>query len=208
MEGRRHFLAVDSTALKESEALIDEPLPFFSANVFREPHFLQSLAGAYQSLFLGANQPLAPSFIWIFAPDYKIANPCIKKQLLVQHMDIYSPPTGGGCSVWLLDLGLSWHQLTGSFSDYLRLATVHLGLLQWHYALTTNRLSPQYEVCSNTFSGIYYWVNSPIKDNPRIVDKGPCTNLSFIRRFHCISSIYAPQAFYWRDYYYVCLLFS
>ena len=29
--------------------------------------------------------------------------------------------------------------------------------------------------------------NSPIKDNPRIVDKGPCTNLSFIRRFHCTS---------------------
>ena len=107
--------------------------------------------------------------------------------------------------MWLLDLGLSWHQLTGSFSDYLRLATVHLGLLQWHYALTTNRLSPQYEVCSNTFSGIYYWVNSPIKDNPRIVDKGPCTNLSFIRRFHCISSIYAPQAFYWRDYVLLCV---
>ena len=49
-------------------------------------------------------------------------------------------------SVWLLDLGLSWHQLSPSFSDYLRLATVHLGLRQWPYALAANRLSPQYEV--------------------------------------------------------------
>ena len=40
--------------------------------------------------------------------------------------------------------------------------------------------------------------NSPIKDNPRIVDKGPCTNLSFIRRFHCkgIASIVVPTL--WR----------
>jgi hypothetical protein len=56
------------------------------------------------------------------------------------------------CSVWLLDLGLSWHQLTPSFSDYLRLATVHLGLRQWPYALTSNRLSPQYEYWFNEFA--------------------------------------------------------
>ena len=59
---------------------------------------------------------------------------------------LHTLTAGDSCSVWLLDLGLSWHQLSPSFSDYLRLATVHLGLRQWPYALTSNRLSPQYEV--------------------------------------------------------------
>ncbi len=48
--------------------------------------------------------------------------------------------------VWLLDLSLQWHRLSDSFSDYLRQAVVHLGLRQWPYALTTNRISPQFEV--------------------------------------------------------------
>ena len=50
------------------------------------------------------------------------------------------------CSIWLLDLSTTWHPLSPSFSDYLRLAMVHLGLHQWPYALTPNQLSPQYEV--------------------------------------------------------------
>lgn len=49
-------------------------------------------------------------------------------------------------SVWLLDLSLSWHHLSNTFTDYLRLAVVHLGLKQWPYALTSNGLSPLYEV--------------------------------------------------------------
>lgn len=48
-------------------------------------------------------------------------------------------------SIWLLDLSLKWYYLSSSFSVYLRLAVVHLGLLQWPYALTPNRLSPQYQ---------------------------------------------------------------
>lgn len=48
--------------------------------------------------------------------------------------------------VWLLDLSLTFHLLCLSFSDYLRLAIVHLGLIQWPYVLTNNHLSPQYLV--------------------------------------------------------------
>ncbi|CAI8020373.1 Tubulin polyglutamylase complex subunit 2 [Geodia barretti] len=65
---------------------------------------------------------------------------------------LHTLTAGDSCSVWLLDLGLSWHQLSPSFSDYLRLATVHLGLRQWPYALTSNRLSPQYEYWFNVFA--------------------------------------------------------
>ena len=56
--------------------------------------------------------------------------------------------------VWLLDLSLDWHYLCASFSDYLRLAIAHLGLVQWPYALTPLGLSPQHEVTSiSTISG-------------------------------------------------------
>ena len=48
--------------------------------------------------------------------------------------------------VWLLDLSLTWHYLSPCFSDYLRLAVIHLGLLQWPYSLTPYGLSPHYEV--------------------------------------------------------------
>ena len=55
--------------------------------------------------------------------------------------------SAGPTSIWLLDLALCWHYLCPSFSDLLRLAIVHLGLLQWPYAFTPYGLSPQYEVC-------------------------------------------------------------
>ena len=50
--------------------------------------------------------------------------------------------------IWLLDLSLDWHYLCASFSDYLRLAIAHLGLVQWPYALTPLGLSPLHEVSS------------------------------------------------------------
>ncbi len=50
------------------------------------------------------------------------------------------------CGYWLLDLSLHWHPLSTTFSDYLRLAMVHLALVQWPYALTILGLSPQWEV--------------------------------------------------------------
>ena len=59
----------------------------------------------------------------------------------------FAPDLSESGMVWLLDLSLSWHPLCSSFSDYLRLAVVHLGLKQWPYALTVNGLSPQFEVC-------------------------------------------------------------
>ena len=54
--------------------------------------------------------------------------------------------TGNDSSIWLLDLSLSWHYICPSFSDFLRLAVIHLGLLQWPYALTPYGVSPHYEV--------------------------------------------------------------
>ena len=52
--------------------------------------------------------------------------------------------------IWLLDLSLRWHLLSSTFADYLRLAVVHLALIQWPYALTDIGLSPQCEVCVHT----------------------------------------------------------
>lgn len=63
------------------------------------------------------------------------------------------------CSVWLLDLSLQWHRLSDSFSEYFRQAVVHLGLRQWPYALTTNHLSPQYEVTPFKLHTIIYAYN-------------------------------------------------
>jgi len=60
--------------------------------------------------------------------------------------------TGSDSSIWLLDLSLSWHYICPSFSDFLRLAVIHLGLLQWPYALTPYGVSPHYEVSFDTTS--------------------------------------------------------
>ncbi|XP_064387376.1 tubulin polyglutamylase complex subunit 2-like isoform X3 [Halichondria panicea] len=54
-------------------------------------------------------------------------------------------PLSSDCRYWLLDLSLCWHPLSTTFSDYLRLAVVHLALVQWPYALTILGLSPQWE---------------------------------------------------------------
>jgi hypothetical protein len=65
--------------------------------------------------------------------------------------------------IWLLDLSLDWHYLCASFSDYLRLAIAHLGLVQWPYALTPLGVSPQHEVTSAfltfyTHVRVGYWL--------------------------------------------------
>ena len=49
--------------------------------------------------------------------------------------------------IWLLDLSLKFHFLSHTFSEYLCLAQVHLGLKQWPYAVTSIGLSPDYVVC-------------------------------------------------------------
>ena len=54
-------------------------------------------------------------------------------------------------SVWLLDLSLTFHFLSPTFPDYLRLAIVHLGLPQWPYAVTGRQLSPAYLVSLHCF---------------------------------------------------------
>ncbi|XP_064387378.1 tubulin polyglutamylase complex subunit 2-like isoform X5 [Halichondria panicea] len=58
---------------------------------------------------------------------------------------VYNLENDADCRYWLLDLSLCWHPLSTTFSDYLRLAVVHLALVQWPYALTILGLSPQWE---------------------------------------------------------------
>ncbi len=53
-----------------------------------------------------------------------------------------------GYGIWLLDLSLSWHYICPTFGDFLRLAVLHLGLMQWPYAFTPFGLSPHFEVCN------------------------------------------------------------
>lgn len=48
--------------------------------------------------------------------------------------------------IWLIDLGLNCHYLSATYSDYLCLAQVHLGLIQWPYAVANIGLSPDIEV--------------------------------------------------------------
>ncbi|UYV63889.1 hypothetical protein LAZ67_2005893 [Cordylochernes scorpioides] len=47
-----------------------------------------------------------------------------------------SSPSGAPPTVWFLDRGLEWHYLCPTFTAYLRLALVHLGIPQWQYAFT------------------------------------------------------------------------
>lgn len=44
--------------------------------------------------------------------------------------------SGGRGQVWLRDAALAWHFLAGSFTEYYRLMTLHLGLPGWQFCLT------------------------------------------------------------------------
>ena len=77
-------------------------------------------------------------------------------ELVVKHFNTGSDSCVSG-ELWLLDLSLSWHFLSSTFSDYFRLAVVHLGLTQWPYVLTRHGLSPQCEVCVCEV-GVCVWV--------------------------------------------------
>ncbi|KAL5468905.1 hypothetical protein EMCRGX_G030055, partial [Ephydatia muelleri] len=85
---------------------------------------------------------------------------------------VYRIPEGGAspfehCNIWLLDLSLSWHLLCRTFSDYLRLAAVHLGLRQWPYALTSVGLSPLYQKWFHLFVPKRYELDCS-KSNPTL----------------------------------------
>ena len=45
--------------------------------------------------------------------------------------------------IWFQDLGLQWHFITHSFTQYFRLCLLHLGIPHWQYAFTTIGLPPQ-----------------------------------------------------------------
>lgn len=44
-------------------------------------------------------------------------------------------------SVWLIDISLRWHYICASFSDYMRLMILHLGIFEWQHAFTPEGLS-------------------------------------------------------------------
>jgi hypothetical protein len=54
--------------------------------------------------------------------------------------------------IYLIDLSLSCHYLCQTFLDYLRLAQVHLALIQWPYAITNIGLTSDYEVWYEIFA--------------------------------------------------------
>lgn len=45
-------------------------------------------------------------------------------------------------SIWFQDLSCEWNFICNSFSDYLRLMIMHLGLIRWQYAFTKIGLNP------------------------------------------------------------------
>eukprot|EP00035_Acanthoeca_spectabilis_P009725 m.171570 g.171570 ORF g.171570 m.171570 type:complete len:270 (+) comp14817_c0_seq4:126-935(+) len=45
-------------------------------------------------------------------------------------------------SVWFADRAGTWHYVARSFTDYIKLMTIHLGIPGWQYAFTTTGLSP------------------------------------------------------------------
>lgn len=57
--------------------------------------------------------------------------------------------------VWFADRCGTWHYVAGSFSDYVKLMTVHLGLPGWQYAFTPTGLSP--------FSEQWFSVYAPVR---------------------------------------------
>jgi tubulin polyglutamylase complex subunit 2 len=47
-----------------------------------------------------------------------------------------------GAQIWFQDLSCAWTRIAPSFTDYMRLMVMHLGLPRWQYALTAGGLDP------------------------------------------------------------------
>lgn len=61
-------------------------------------------------------------------------------------------------SIWLLDVGNSWHFLTDDFSSYFRMVLIHLGLKQWQLKFTDSGLttSTQVRYFSVSSNNVFY----------------------------------------------------
>ncbi|CEM31016.1 unnamed protein product [Vitrella brassicaformis CCMP3155] len=51
-------------------------------------------------------------------------------------------PHAHTAQVWFQDMSCDWHFLAASFTDYFRLALLHLGIARWEYAFTSVGLDP------------------------------------------------------------------
>ncbi|XP_039266622.1 tubulin polyglutamylase complex subunit 2-like [Styela clava] len=56
--------------------------------------------------------------------------------------------------IWFLDRSLMWHFLSKDFTSYYRLMLMHLGLPQWHFALTDIGLSLQAQQWFNMYAPV------------------------------------------------------
>lgn len=78
--------------------------------------------------------------------------------------------------IWLLDRSLQWHFLSEDFTSYYRVMLMHLGLPEWHYALTNLGLSSQAKQWFNLYAPIR------IKLDDDISEKLDSTVLTHTRR--------------------------
>jgi len=71
---------------------------------------------------------------------------CIDSHCPAGNVALVSGPGGESMGVWLQDLEGRWHALADSFSDYMRLQVVHLGLPSWQLAFTDTGLTTDTEI--------------------------------------------------------------
>lgn len=64
--------------------------------------------------------------------------------------------------IWFLDRSLAWHYITDSFTSYYRLMIMHLGLPQWHYALTETGLSQQAKQWFNLYAPLRFELDTEL----------------------------------------------
>lgn len=63
------------------------------------------------------------------------------------------------CEIWFLDLGLRWHFLADSFTEYFQMMLVHIGLPEWQYAFTDIGLSPEAQTWFHMFAPMRLAIN-------------------------------------------------
>lgn len=56
------------------------------------------------------------------------------------YANINSRNSGSIAEIWLVDLSYRWHFICNTFSDYLRLLVLHLGIIDWQLAYTPEGL--------------------------------------------------------------------
>ncbi|XP_003390307.1 PREDICTED: tubulin polyglutamylase complex subunit 2-like [Amphimedon queenslandica] len=103
---------------------------------------------------------------------------CINNKIIIISS---CPDTGHTClvfdenslfrGIWLIDLALNCHLMCDTFSDYLRLCQVHLGLIQWPYSLVGLDVSNHYKAWFEIFIPKRFLINN--KEQEQDDDSSP-----------------------------------